>query len=92
MKVTRLFFVVMIIAMNDVLCSKSPAFELLDLPVHMSTGLSAETAESDEILTEDDYDRLLTFEQFRVGISRDEAIKNMVSCTYNATKLAIEIY
>lgn len=79
MKTSIALVALLAVAFSGVNASMSPALDLLEIPVS-------------ERLTLEDYDKILTFEQFRLGITRQEAIKNMAVCTYNAARLAIDIY
>lgn len=79
MKTTIALVALLAVAFSGVNASMSPALDLLNIPV-------------EERLTMEDYDKILTFEQFKLGITRQEAIKNMAVCTYNAARLAIDIY
>lgn len=55
-------FALLVILFSAALASKSPAFELLDLPVRMDSEMAAVGEESEELLTQEDYDIILTYE------------------------------
>lgn len=79
MKTTFVLLAIVAVISTGVNANMSLALDLLEIPV-------------EERLTAEDYESLLYHSQFRLGITRREAIKNMAKCTYNAARLAFDVY
>lgn len=50
------------------------------------------TAPEDYVLSQKDFDSLITYATFNLGKTSREAIKDMATCVYNAGRLGWEIY